>query len=363
VGIHIAAPALGVAPDSPLDEAAKDRLSTVYHPAGKITMLPEPVIDQSTLAELHDCPAVSLYLTLAPDTLIILASETRLERIHIAANVRLDVLETTFTEEALSAGTGGYPHRAELDLLWRFAVTLEAGRGKSNGKVENGLPEKVDYNFQVDGLGTPRERITITARKRGSPPDKVVSELMILANSHWGSLFADHGLPALYRVQQAGKVRMSAHPGPHEGLGVAQYAWCSSPIRRYVDLVNQRQLIAHVRGEPAPYGQPAALFEIIRAFELAYDAYSDFQRSLERYWCLRWLQQEQVREVSGRVIRENLVRFDNLPLVVRVPDLQGVAPQTPVCLGIGAIDLLGLDVTCRYRSAEGRLPAPAVANG
>jgi exoribonuclease-2 len=358
VGVHIAAPALGAITGSPLDAVAQERLSTVYHPAGKITMLPEPVISHFTLAEGHACPALSLYLTLAADTLAVVAHETRIERVPIIANVRLDLLDAEFTEESLARGGGNYPFKTELELLWRFAVTLEAGRGKSNGRPENALPERVDYNFRVEA-----DRVAITPRRRGSPPDKVVSELMILANSHWGGLLAEHDIPALYRVQQAGKVRMSTHPAPHEGLGVAQYAWSSSPIRRYVDLVNQRQLIAHVKGEAAPYPKPNDLFEVMRSFELAYDAYAEFQRSMERYWCLRYLLQENLTHVTGRMLRENLVRLDQLPLVVRVPDLPALAAQTPLRMSVGAIDLLGLDLVCRFDQVvdDARLPIVAAA--
>jgi exoribonuclease-2 len=356
VGVHIAAPALGVTPGSALDAVARERLSTVYHPAGKITMLPETMISEFSLAEGRACPALSLYLTLASDTLAIVASETRIERVAIAANVRLDVLDVAFTEETLAHGGGDYPFKAELALLWRLAGTLEAGRGKSNGKPESVLPERVDYNFSVES-----GRVSITPRRRGSPPDKVVSELMILANSHWGALLAEYEVPALYRVQQAGKVRMSAHPAPHEGLGVAQYAWSSSPIRRYVDLVNQRQLIAHVRAEPAPYPKPTDLFEIMRAFELAYDAYSEFQRGMERYWCLRYLLQENLTHAAGRVLRENLVRFDQLPLVVRVPDLPALPPQTQIRMSVGAIDLLSAELVCRFEGIASAADIPAAA--
>jgi len=343
VGVHIAAPALGATAGSPLDAVAQERLSTVYHPAGKITMLPETVITQFTLAEAHARPALSLYLTLAADTLAIVAHETRIEQVPIVANVRLDLLDAQFTEEMLESGLGNYPFKTELELLWRFAGTLEAGRGKSNSKPASALPERVDYNFHVEA-----DRVAITPRRRGSPPDKVVSELMILVNSHWGGLLAEHGIPALYRVQQAGKVRMSTHPAPHEGLGVAQYAWSSSPIRRYVDLVNQRQLIAHVKGEAVPYPNPADLFEVMRSFELAYDAYAEFQRGMERYWCLRYLLQENLSHVTGRVLRENLVRLDQLPLVVRVADLPALATQTLVRVSVGSIDLLERDLLCRF---------------
>ena len=80
IGIHIAAPALGIAPGSALDAAARERLSTVYFPGSKITMLPEAAIEAYSLAEGSACPALSLYLEVAPD-LSIVSQTTRIERV------------------------------------------------------------------------------------------------------------------------------------------------------------------------------------------------------------------------------------------------------------------------------------------
>jgi exoribonuclease-2 len=99
----------------------------------------------------------------------------------------------------------------------------------------------------------------------------------------------------------------------------------------------------------------------MRSFELAYDAYAEFQRSMERYWCLRYLLQENLTHVTGRVLRENLVRLDQLPLVVRVPDLPALAAKTPLRMSVGAIDLLGLDLVCRFDQVVDDAPLPIVA--
>jgi len=142
---------------------------------------------------------------------------------------------------------------------------------------------------------------------------------------------------------------MTTSPDPHVGLGVDQYAWSSSPLRRYVDLVNQRQLISLVQGnDPAYPPRSEALFSVVRDFELAYDAYNEFQRRLERYWMLRWLIQEDVAEVTASVIREDLVRFDSLPLVSRAPSVMGIAPGSKVRLAISAIDLLDIQFHAEY---------------
>lgn len=339
VGIHIAAPALGIPPGSELDKVARERLSTVYYPGSKITMLPEALIHHYTLGETHDCPALSLYVDVASD-LRVLGTETKLEMVHIADNLRHETLEALFNDDTLrNPDIPDYPYRRELEWLRDFAAVLEAGRGKAD------TVDRVDYTFKLDG-----ERISIVPRKRGSPIDKVVSELMIFANAHWGGWLAEKRVPGIYRAQANGKTRMTTSPDPHVGLGVDQYAWSSSPLRRYVDLVNQRQLISIVQGAgPAYPPRSEELFSTIRDFEQAYDAYADFQRRIERYWMLRWLMQENIHEVTASVIREDLVRFDNLPMVTRAPSVAGVAPGSKVLLAISDIDLLDISFHAEYR--------------
>ncbi len=139
--------------------------------------------------------------------------------------------------------------------------------------------------------------MSISTRQRGSPLDLIVAEAMILANSTWGGWLAECGVPGIYRSQASlapgVKVRMGTRPAPHAGMGVAQYTWATSPLRRYVDLVNQWQIIACARhGRTAALAAPfkpkdAALFSIISAFDAAYAAYNGFQHGIERYWTLR----------------------------------------------------------------------------
>ncbi len=94
---------------------------------------------------------------------------------------------------------------------------------------------------------------------------------MIHVNHTWGRRIADAGMPGLYRVQSGGKVKMSTRPGEHQGLGVTHYLWASSPLRRYSDLVNQRQLIATVENARPPYADnDAELFAALADFEATY---------------------------------------------------------------------------------------------
>ncbi len=186
---------------------------------------------------------------------------------------------------------------------------------------------------------------------------------MIVANSTWGGLLAAQGVAAIYRVQTGGKVRMSTAPQAHEGLGVKQYAWSSSPLRRYVDLLNQWQLVACLNGDTPPFAARSdALFAAMRDFDLTYSAYADFQRSIERYWSLRWLRQQGLEAIDATIVgRENLARLDHLPLVQRVPSAPELKPGQRIRLRIESIDYLTLELACRYVETLAVAGSPAIA--
>jgi exoribonuclease II len=370
VGIHIAAPGLAIRPDDALDKIARARMSTVYMPGDKITMLPDEVVEAYTLAEGRDCPALSLYATLDPDTWSVLSTETRAERVPIKTNLRLNELDALVTEEVLDSGAGDYPHKDELSLLWKWALHLEAGRMKKREafglKPEQG--NRVDFNFYVEN-----DVVTIVRRKRGAPLDKIVAELMIFANSTWGKLLHDSGVPGIYRSQGPGaggwnakiQVRMVTHAAPHQGLGVDQYAWSTSPLRRYTDLVNQWQILACAEhGVTAPLVAPfkprdATLFSIVSAFDAAYAAYNEFQQNMERYWCLRWLGQENARQVDAVVLKDEVLRLVEIPLVIRLPGMPQVARGAQVRLDIVRWD--EVDLSLEARLLEVAEPAPDAA--
>ena len=357
VGIHIAAPALAVAPDSAVAKIARDRLSTVYIPGHKLTMLPEAVVAAYTLAEGREAPVVSLYVTLDETTLATLASETKIERVRIAANLRHDRLDDVVNEQTLAAGLPAtVSFGAELTFLHGLAKHLKAAREVVRGKPENF--NRPDYNFRLEKDGDAAivgdERVEITTRRRGSPLDLIVAEAMILANSTWGGWLASCGVPGIYRSQASlapgVKVRMSTQPLAHAGMGVAQYAWSTSPLRRYVDLVNQWQIVACVRhgrtaGLVAPFKpKDVQLLATIADFDASYAAYNAFQGSIERYWSLQYLAQHGVHELDATVMKDGLVRADTLPLVFRAVGAEQLARGSGVRVKLGDVDLLTLDV-------------------
>ena len=368
VGIHIAAPGLGIKRDDALDAIARQRMSTVYMPGEKITMLPDVLVEAFTLDEGKNCPALSLYATLNPADWSVISTESRAEIVPISANLRHNDLDALVTEEALANNSGEYPHKDDIGLLWQWVQVLEQGRMAKRESF--GLrPEqnnRVDFNFYVDD-----DVVTITRRKRGAPLDKIVAELMIFANSTWGKFMADHGVPGIYRAQGGGaggwaakmQVRMVTHAAPHQGLGVDQYAWSTSPLRRYTDLVNQWQILACLEhGVTAPLAAPfkprdADLFAIVSGFDSAYSGYADFQSGMERYWCLRWLAQEEARQVDAVVLKDEILRLVDIPLVIRLPGMPQVARGLQVKLDLLRWDEVDLTVEARLLDIPTAQPA------
>ena len=369
LGIHIAAPGLAVQPGSAVDLAGRARLSTVYMPGYKLTMLPDEVVQNYTLMAGRNCPAVSLYVTVDENTLKIEDTITRLELVPIAANLRHDVLDSTFDEaffdsaramnsEAVCAQIN-WPNDWSLELIFlhKLAMHLKGLREIARGKPENF--NRPDYNFKLDNPSGQEpqgnEQVTITTRQRGAPLDLIVAEAMILANSTWGQWLAEHGVPGIYRSQASlapgVKVRMGTKALPHAGLGVKSYAWSTSPLRRYTDLVNQWQIIACAKnGRAAALVAPfkpkdAELFSIISGFDAAYSAYNGYQASIERYWTLKYLQQNGITELVATAFKDNLVRADDLPLVLPATGAQGLPRGARMRIKLGEINEITLDIT------------------
>ena len=364
VGVHIAAPGLALQPGDAIDKVGRARLSTVYMPGYKITMLPDAVVQSYTLMAGRDCPAVSLYVTLDEATLEIKSSVTRLERVPIAANLRHDQLDSVVTQEWLENpdfehenDLKGTPvERSQLSFLYRLANDLKARREVARGKPETF--NRPDYNFKLVGNQGAEpdgsEQVAISIRQRGAPLDLIVAEAMILANSTWGSWLAELGVPGIYRSQASllpgVKVRMGTKALPHAGIGVKAYAWSTSPLRRYTDLVNQWQIIACTRhGKTAALVAPfkpkdAELFSIISSFDSAYFAYNSYQGAIERFWTLKYLQQNGISEITASLFRENMVRADDMPLVLPVMGAANLPRGAKVRVKLGEIDEITLDI-------------------
>jgi exoribonuclease-2 len=168
-------------------------------------------------------------------------------------------------------------------------------------------------------------------------------------------VLAEHGVPGIYRSQASlapgVKVRMGTKALPHAGIGVPSYAWSTSPLRRYTDMVNQWQIISCIKnGKTAPLVAPfkpkdADLFSIISNFDNTYSAYNQYQNGMERYWTLKYLQQNNITELNATLFKENMVRADDLPLVLPVMGANQLERGTKVSVKLGDINLMTLDVS------------------
>lgn len=384
IGVHIAVPSLLLEPGNRWDRIARERMSTVYAPGEKIQMLPEPIVRVFSLDSGAPRPALSLYLHLGSGFEVV-GEETRLEQVPIRANLRHDRLGERVTVQALErwwqaaapeaaavcaapeAGQSGshalgglnaqpqadpplvlppgrppeFPHdqlpdpppdrppecphdlpsdppqelQPALALLWRLSLHWQAQREAQRGRPEARF--RSDFQFSIEG-----NRVEIVERQRDAPLDRIVAELMILANSRWARLLALNRLPGIFRSQQMGKVRMTTHPIAHQGLGVSHYLWATSPLRRYADLVNQRQLLALSTRQRPPYStEESDLHAVIAGFDARYDAYGSYQDRMERYWAMRWVEQGGERRHLVVALREQRVRFIHAPLLFALADL------------------------------------------
>ena len=353
VGIHIAAPSLAIKQGDKMEKNIMERLSTVYFPGGKITMLPENWIAAFSLDAGAYRPAVSIYFDV-DDEFNVGEPTCKIEAVNIAENLRIQTIEPHFNAETGLDEAGEMMFAHHQDLIWfhQFAVALQ----KARGKYEPDRAPQYDYSIELDEEG----KVSVVRRERGSPIDMLVSEMMILANSTWAQMLHDNDLPGLFRVQPAGKVRMSTKSEPHIGMGVQHYGWFTSPLRRAADYINQKQLLSLIddTAEPLFQQSDAELFAALRDFDTAYAAYADFQRQMEAYWSLVYLQQQGTSELTATILKEDLVRIEGLPLVTRATGIPFDAlPKSQVLLKITELDPEKQFIALNYVKAV----APAVA--
>ena len=347
VGIHIAAPSLAIKQGDKMEKNIMERLSTVYFPGGKITMLPENWIAAFSLDAGAYRPSISIYFDV--DSEFNVGTPTcKIEAVNIAENLRIQTIEPHFNAETGldEAGEMMFAHHQDLIWFYQFAIALQ----KARGKYEPDRAPQYDYSIELDEEGN----VSVVRRERGSPIDTLVSEMMILANSTWAQMLDENELPGLFRVQPAGKVRMSTKSEPHIGMGVQHYGWFTSPLRRAADYINQKQLISLIddTAEPLYQNSDAELFAALRDFDTAYTAYADFQRQMEAYWSLVYLQQQGTSELTATILKEDLVRIEGLPLVTRATGIPFDAlPKSQALFKITELDAEKQFIALNYQKA------------
>src|SRR5262249_14642358 len=219
------------------DREAAARAATVYLPEGTVRMLPDPIsCERASLIAGQQRVVLTTDVSLGPDGTVL---QYKIYPSTIAVNTRL-----TYTEaDALIAGSDA--DRSEgaqsLKLLHSMALALREWRRRAGAVLIRRRESKVRVQHDC---------IDISVIDSDSPSRITVAEYMILSNHLAAQFCAANAVPIIYRVQPgtggdlaAQHPRLSLFPGLHAGVGLEFYAQLSSPIRRYADLVLQRQLL------------------------------------------------------------------------------------------------------------------------
>lgn len=306
VGIHIALPAIGVKPDPSIDDLLW-RCATVYLPDQKITLFPSQIIEQFSMHEGTIRPAMSLYIDVDQHHHI-KHYQTQIDKISIKKNFDKATLETILFEEFMvsQASSDNVPFLEELIWLIGFTSALALQYTTSDIAI---FPER-DFNIAVHD-----NKISVRSRQRNTPIDCLVSTMMILANQIWSQMLAQNNMIAMYRSQNATGTHTTISPQSHARLNFQQYAWCTSPLRRATDFINQSQLIALITHTTSPYLKDRkTLLTFVKHFDKTYSAYLAFQRQMARCWALRYLIQEGIKTVFAKHIGGGVCQLENLPL-------------------------------------------------
>ncbi|MDR2733832.1 MAG: RNB domain-containing ribonuclease [Spirochaetota bacterium] len=329
IGIHIADAASLIPLQGAIDNEAQARTLTVYLPEQTFTMLPPRIGTEIVSLRQGERRAVlSLLVELDAATLLPARSEFRSAWIQNAHRLTYEQVDAILADEA------PHPLREDLDIAYSAALKLKAerlsrkafliARPEMRAHVENG-------------------KITLTVIREAGKSSTLVQELMILYNASAARFAQNAALPVIYRVQAPpdGKdfpvgrelvyephtaralfkrirpARLSLEAGAHAGLGEDAYIQATSPIRRYGDLIMQRQLLAHIRGRRPVYEQ-GELYRVLAAVEDTSREISAIERSSIRFWALEYLARAPEQEYTAIALFEvsggTLVELEEYPL-------------------------------------------------
>ncbi len=318
LGIHIADVSAHVTPRTPLDLEAQARGTSIYLPERRLPMLPEELSEDTVSLLVHqERLALSFLVTLTPDAELkdweIVPSLIKVQR-----RLTYHEVDDLLTQDQQLITLSHLSHRLKERRLARGGYELK-------------LPE-VWVTF------TPQGETQMVVEDQETLSHQLVAEAMVLANSLAAQFLADQGIAALYRGQpdprepikpvgdkgrlelwqdrrRLSRVVMDLTPSPHWGLGLPCYTFATSPIRRYLDLVIHRQLLAVVSGHPPIY-TPADLEQILTTIEPAMRRAGLLKTRRLRYWLLKHLSTRVGQKLEALVL-------DSLPHRYRLmlPDI------------------------------------------
>ncbi|MBR4125244.1 MAG: RNB domain-containing ribonuclease [Victivallales bacterium] len=324
VGIHLANPSYFIHKDDLLDQIAAERPLSLYLPTTTVTMFPEHLsCDLASLNAGEVRPAMSFLVQMSSDGEIL---DWRFCPSRVCVKHRLTYIEA---DRILQEGDENDSLTVALRGLNRLAQAYQRIREEA-GAVSLNRPElKIHVKHDV---------ITVEREDQETPSHNLVREFMVMANYLAAKYALRNDLPIIYRCQEPPlddvhsvihydpiefdqqvrkmkRTRLSTYPAPHFGLGLDLYAQVSSPLRRYADLVLQRQLEAHLTGQPLPY-QQTELFGILDNVDHTSAQNRGLEREAKAYWTLEYLR----REFLGKAVPATIVRQEGALTLAELDD-------------------------------------------
>ncbi len=305
LGVHISNVAHVVSRGCFLDQGARERAETVYFPEGRVDMFPRELVSKKLSLTAGDPrPALSLFATFKKEDFALIDYHFETTVIRVSKNLTYAEATEMF-------------HRTQ----WGKSLVVLANSLR-NGRVEKGafIVQLPELKIRVED----QDGISISKDYMDSPAHNVVSECMILMNRLSGVFFDKNEIPALFRSQAQEidpeareldpadvlfPVKVIKHlkpsfvtskPEAHKSLGVTSYVQMTSPIRRYMDLLMQRQLISWLEEQKIYYSE-SELEDTNTRVSLATREIKNVQRSRHRYWLIRYLLEKDLKGATGYV--------------------------------------------------------------
>jgi exoribonuclease-2 len=323
LGIHIADAGALIPSGGALDQEADRRMATLYMPDRKVSMLP-PEISSGTgsLAPGEERATLSL--------LIRITGSGEVLDWEVVPSVVRSRAALSYPEADRAIGDAGSPWHQMLAPLEGIAGALRRTRGEA-GANDIDQPEMV---IKIDESGV----VDVTVGLRSAPARSMVAELMILYNSLLGEYCSREELPAAYRSQPPPDLSDDAPPavppgpalryvvmrrlqpatvgvvpGAHAGLGLAVYIQATSPLRRYPDLVLQRQ-VGHYLNTGGPAYSADEVASVAQRADVQIRELARLEEDRRRYWFLKYLKQRLTSEEGeGEAALFSAVVLDNRP--------------------------------------------------
>lgn len=320
--VFIADPAFFIQKDSELDAVAVDRPLSMYLPTTTISMFPEILsYDHASLVQNTLRPCLAFHATYDDDDLL----DWGIESAQVKIAQRL-----TYTEADELIANGNDATSNALRSLVKLSKTLKSFRDEDGAVTLN----KPEMRIRVRN-----NEISIVRQDTDTPSHKLVSELMILINNLAARYALINDIPIIYRAQERPsepvhsvvpydpcifdqqvrkmrRTRLSTYPSPHFGLGLDLYTQVSSPLRRYADLVIQRQLSAHLQGAPLPYKQEE-LYSILDNVDKTAAQNKALEREANNYWTLEYIKRNKI----GAFFKATVVRQEGALTLAELDEL------------------------------------------